>query len=107
VARAGGGLLAMVGVYVTGYAAYLLTTTGPAATPGDGAPAPIAWVTRLSGELSQLLASPAGRAAMGVVVVLVVLVAAVMALGWLRARARPADTPAPVPAGDDQEGGGE
>lgn len=100
VARASGGLLAAVGVYVIAYAAYSLRVTGPGAVPGEGAPAPIAWVTRLSSEASQLMASSTGRLAAAVVVAAVALV--VVAVGWRRLRAaRVAPRrPAAVTAGD-------
>lgn len=81
VTRFSGGLLAAVGVYVTGYAAYTLW----AGLADGGAPAPIAWVTRMSSDASQLVASSTGRvvvAAAGVAVLTVVAMAVLRRLGW-------------------------
>lgn len=101
VTRASGGLLAVVGVYVAGYAVYTLSAGVSTAAPGGGAPAPIAWVTRLSSMASGWLSSPAGQTAVGAVAAGLVMVAG--AVAWWRLRATGPAEPAEPPEGPREE----
>lgn len=92
VTRASGALLAVVGVYVTGYAVYTLSAGVSTAAPGGGAPAPIAWMTRLSSVASGWLSSPTGQALVGALAAGLGVVAG--AVAWRRLRATRGAEPA-------------